>query len=580
MYIRIIVFFMILSIFGCSQDETSKVPPNVLFISIDTLRSDHLGCYGYNRQTSPNIDKLAKSGAVFDNMMSTSCWTLPSHASMFTGTYPAHHGLQDDGVKLDPDIPTLAEFFRNQGYYTMAVVSHIYVSSVFGLDRGFDEFDDSLIKDGTTNPIAGQVVDRFLMLAEKTKPNKFFGFIHFFDPHLDYLPPPPFNTKFTDPDYDGDVDGTMATLLKYFYKSKYMPEADRKKAIALYDGEIAYVDSEVGRLINKLKKLGMMNNTVVIVTSDHGEEFKEHGQLGHARTLYEEQTHVPLIISGHPKFPAKTHRKELVSTCDLAPTLLDLIGLKKTDIFQGVSVLKDRSDYDRTLFAETIRFGFEKRSARQGKYKIVDIQHDNKRVFFNLEDDPKEIEPIVEDPTGGKLSAALKDYSASVDSGWHLKLIALHRNSFRVKATITTSGQFINPRHYFSDLIANTLVKFYSFELSKDKKTLLFDVVVQNTIGEVVFNTDSSDAEVTFKITTTGPLKKYGVFLGKGVRIPNNKPITLKQSDPRIENMPENYLKALPGIYLRAVNSEAKTALKTNLSEGAIEHLKSLGYIE
>ena len=155
MYRKIVIFisFMMLSILGCAQDETPKVAPNVLFISIDTLRSDHLGCYGYNRKTSPNIDKLAKSGTVFDNMMSTSCWTLPSHVSMFTGKYPAYHGLQDDGVKLSPDIPTLAEFFRNQGYYTMAVVSHIYVSSAFGLDRGFNVFDDSLISLGFLSSI-------------------------------------------------------------------------------------------------------------------------------------------------------------------------------------------------------------------------------------------------------------------------------------------------------------------------------------------------------------------------------------------------------------------------------------------
>jgi hypothetical protein len=155
---------------GCAGPDQSprEAPPNLILISIDTLRSDHLGCYGYARDgLSPNIDRLAREGVVFENAISTSSWTLPAHASMLTGLYPAFHALQDDGVKLPPGPVTLAESLRASGYRTFAVVSHVYVSSRFGLERGFDEFDDSLIAGGNVNPIAEPVLDRFLGHLER-----------------------------------------------------------------------------------------------------------------------------------------------------------------------------------------------------------------------------------------------------------------------------------------------------------------------------------------------------------------------------------------------------------------------------
>ncbi|MCP4248035.1 MAG: sulfatase, partial [bacterium] len=170
---------------GCERQaaQPPPPPPDILFISVDTLRRDHLGCYGYRRDTSPNIDALARGGTVFDNAISTSSWTLPAHASMLTGLYPAFHGLQDDGVKLGPQVATLAESLRAAGYHTIGVVSHVYVSSAFGLDRGFDTLDDSLIANGATNPVAEQVVDRFLELRAQAPPGKkVFAFVHLFDP--------------------------------------------------------------------------------------------------------------------------------------------------------------------------------------------------------------------------------------------------------------------------------------------------------------------------------------------------------------------------------------------------------------
>ena len=201
---RVLTALLVLAVCACDSGdrvEATAPPalPDVLLISVDTLRRDHLSAYGYARPTSPRLRALAEEGVLFTNVVSPSSWTLPAHASMLTGLYPARHGLQDDGVKLAPEIPTLAESMGALGYTSLAVVSHVYVSSQFGLDRGFRHFDDSLIEGGATNPIGGTVVDRVLSRVDALGPEPLFAFVHFFDPHWNYTPPPPFDTRFADP---------------------------------------------------------------------------------------------------------------------------------------------------------------------------------------------------------------------------------------------------------------------------------------------------------------------------------------------------------------------------------------------
>ena len=568
---------LLMALAGCGNRE-EKGTLSVLFISVDTLRSDHLGCYGYPRATSPTIDKLASDGVVFDNMLSTSSWTLPTHASMLTGRYPAFHGLQDDGVKLPPRIETLAGAFKKHGYRTLGVVSHVYVSSEFGLDRGFDVFDDSLIKAGAENPIAEEVVDRFLSLMSKLPDGPFFAFIHFFDPHWDYTAPEPYNTQFSDPNYTGPIDGTLKSIFPFFYPSTPLSEADRRQMIALYDGEIAYVDSQLGRLLKALREQGRLKNTVIVFTADHGEEFKEHGQLGHGRTLFEEQLRVPLIISGHPSFRPGTRRPDLVSQVDLAPTLLELAGAKGLDNIQGKSIVKESATPRSALFAESIRFGLELRAVREQRHKLIDSPGSAGRSYFDLVNDPQERRPLSQDPTGGALSTALQDYAMVADSGWHLKLLAWTSKQLRCKGPIQTTGRFVEPRHYFSDNVGGSRSKFLTFEVSEDAKTLTFDMAALHHMGEIVFETDPPDASVTFEVRMSDA--EAGVFLGRDERVPNNKPITLERADPRLVGVPADYQRAATGWYIRAVRNPAESATKTSLSKEAIERLKTLGYTE
>ena len=571
---------LLASLVACSEVREIAPRPNVLVISVDTLRRDHLGCYGYEPDTSPNIDALAARGVVFDNALSTSSWTLPSHASMLTGRYPSSHGLRDDGVKLAPSVPTLAAGFRLNGYHTLAVVSHVYVSSTFGLERGFDVFDDSLTEAGATNPPAEQVADRFLALLRASPARPFFGFVHFFDPHWPYTAPEPFARRFADRDYAGPIDGSVESLLPYFFASRAMPDQHREEMIARYDGEIAYLDHQIGRLIDGLRKRGELDQTIVALVADHGEEFKEHGQLGHGRTLYEELVRVPFVLAGHPALQPGSRRDDLVSLIDLAPTLLDLVGAEALPGVDGRSLLA-HDEPDRALFSESIRFGVEMRALRRGRYKLIHVPSKESQLYYDLLSDPGERAPLGRDPTGGKLASALAEYVASAESGWHLKLVGFAAAGLRCRASIRTSGRFVDPRHYFSKDISGRRVLFHEFSTaSPEENSLSFDVSISNHVAEVSFETDPPDAAVSFELHAESASKPAGFFLAGGDEIPAGRAVRLERTDPRLAGPPPAHGSALAGVYLRAVASPEAAAPRARLSSEAVEHLEALGYLE
>jgi len=566
---------------GCSREPLRSCQPNVLLISVDTLRHSNLGCYGYDRPTSPHIDKFAQEGVVFENMISVAPWTLPTHASILTGLYPSFHGIQEDGVKLSSQIKTLAEVFQAHGYRTIGVISHIYVSSVFGFDEGFDHFDDSLIEGGMTSPIAEQVVDRFLDLVDDDLSKPFFGFIHFFDPHADYMAPRPFRNRFADPNYRGLTDGSYTAALKFYSRSVHMPEADLKQLIAYYDEEIAYVDSEIGILLEVLRKHGQLDNTIIAFTADHGEEFKEHGGLGHGRTLYREQLRVPFIIKGHHDLKPGTHCKKLVSPIDIAPTLLQLAGLNGLHNCQGRSMIDAGKKNNRPVFSESIQFGVGMRSVQLGKFKAH--QYLEKRNFFDLSKDPWERRPLCKDPTGGKLSIMLDKYVAEADSGWHIKLCAMPDKQMRCRATIHTTGRIVDLRRYFSKIMMTRFGKgvsrFTSFALSPDKTTLTFDIDISKMTGEISFRTEPFNVPVTFDVEVTSKTDDVKLFLGRGEAVLNGKPVMLKPDDSRLAGLPQTTVGSMLGCYIRTVITPLAMAPKVQLPDKVRKQLESLGYV-
>jgi arylsulfatase A-like enzyme len=297
----------------------------VLVVSIDTLRRDHVGLHGYPRPTTPRLDTLGAEAVVFDDAVSVSSWTLPAHLSMFTSLTPAAHGGVDRRHGYDRRIPTLPEALRRAGFATHAVTSHLYLSEAYGLDAGFDTLDYAY--DRKAIDVAGRAIEALDRIGDRG----FFLFLHFYDPHRPYAPPPRALRHF-ETGYAGSVSGAAWDLTP-----EQMPAADLAHLIALYDGEIRFADAQLGRVLDHLRRRGLDSRTLVIVTSDHGEEFGEHGNWEHQYTLYEELVRIPLVV----RAPGRRPRREpaQASLLDVAPTVLDALGLPPLPGQRGRSLL-------------------------------------------------------------------------------------------------------------------------------------------------------------------------------------------------------------------------------------------------
>lgn len=298
--------------------------PDVIIVSIDTLRADHLGAYGYSRDTTPRIDAVAARGVRFANAWSPAPWTLPSHATMLTGLLPLRHGAIEGDVGFDEKTPRLPVAFREQGYATVGVVSSWFVSHKHGFSIGFDRFDDFGMNDekdnfGPKQPHADQVFGKALELAAEVGPGKpVFAFVHVYDAHYPYDAPSPWDRKFDRPRQRGDF---RYKSYDHYLRNPVPPE-QLEHQIAQYDEEIAYTDDQLGRFLDAWTK---HRDAIVVITSDHGEEFGERGSWGHAHTLWPEQLHVPLIIAGPGIEPRVIDDR--VGTLDLAATVAGLAGV-------------------------------------------------------------------------------------------------------------------------------------------------------------------------------------------------------------------------------------------------------------
>jgi arylsulfatase A-like enzyme len=312
----------------------------VVLVSVDTLRRDHVGAYGYGRPTTPRLDALAREGLLAEDAVSTSSWTLPAHLSLLTSADPGAHGGVDMEHAFNRRVPTLAEAFRQAGFATHAVTSHLYVSAVYGLDQGFDHLD--LHQDRKATDVA----DRAMDLLDRHGDRPFFLFLHFYDPHWHYDPPDDAKARFVKP-YAGSMTGRWGDFSAR-PPSDVTPE-DLAHLLALYDGEIRHTDDQVGRVLDHLAARGALANTLVVVTSDHGEEFLEHGSWEHQKTLYEEVVRVPLIVSG----PGVASRKEpaQATLLDVMPTILAWAGLPASPAQQGRSLLAPLGE--REAYGET-----------------------------------------------------------------------------------------------------------------------------------------------------------------------------------------------------------------------------------
>ncbi len=312
--------------------EGRPTAPSVLLISIDSLRRDTIG------RVTPNLDELAARGWPVLTAIAPSPWTLPSHASLLTGLDPVHHGVVGETRALPAGLPTIAQHFRDHGYRTMAMVSAPYLDSDYGFAQGFDRYDDWTLKvsgheashkSGGAEKVVEQAIEWFTDYSALP----LFVFLHIWDPHYDYRPPPPFDTRF-DPRYRGDADGSFEAL------SADYSARDLEHVRALYDGEVAWTDTLIGHLLDRLDDLGRLDRTALVITSDHGEEFYEHGNKGHGNELVPEVLEVPVIIGPTlgSSLPVPGHRGRPHSLLDVAATISVLAGLPPLGTADGTPI--------------------------------------------------------------------------------------------------------------------------------------------------------------------------------------------------------------------------------------------------
>ena len=302
---------------------TRQPQPNVILISLDTVRADHLGCYGDQHAQTPVLDRLATNGVLFEEAISNSSWTLPGHGGMLTGVQPTALGLFKVTDRLDAKALTMAEVFHEHGFDTGAIASYILLDKVYGFDQGFEYFDY------VDHQPAAQVVDKAIAYVSQRQQQKFFLFLHLYDAHWPYEPELSTARRFWPHGVGTELHDLLDTgdYARFALKVLRGPRLFNDYCLAMYNGELHDVDKQLGRLFKFLLKQGLDNRTVIVVTSDHGEEFLEHGLFGHGLTLYDESLHVPLIMRFPHLLPSGVRVKGQVQLLDLFPTLLGLTGI-------------------------------------------------------------------------------------------------------------------------------------------------------------------------------------------------------------------------------------------------------------
>jgi len=416
-----------------------EAAPNILLVSLDTTRADHCSPYGYARDTTPSLARLAEAGLCFDAAYAPSSTTSPSHATMFTGQYPISHRVLSNGLDLAAQHRTLAEVLTEAGYETAAVVSSFVLHSKFGLGQGFSDYDDALPMeealprgDERTLYKGEELEDAFDRRAEfatsralswlereRDPARPFFLFVHYMDPHNRVAPPEPYLTAF-----GNGPDGV---------------------AVDRYDAMIAYTDQELGRLVDGLERLGL-EDTLVVVTGDHGEGLMQHGYMTHGVQIYEESVRVPFVVRWLPRVAAGTRILEPVELVDLAPTLLEVAGVgtelerAQGQLLTGALLGTGTLDPEREVFLfrrpyrETVKSGIPvsgvQYGLRVGRWKLIWGPDEGREELYDLVADPGEaVDRAADEPervadmrarlgdlvAESSSSAAVEDSSTEVD---------------------------------------------------------------------------------------------------------------------------------------------------------------------
>jgi arylsulfatase A-like enzyme len=406
---------------GCRHTAPSY--DNVVLVTIDTLRADHLGLYGYPRPTSPYLDQLGREGVVFWHAVAASSHTAPSHATILTALYPEQHRVLVNGQELDPQIPALAGIVRDAGFETAGFVS---VRFLAGLQPGFDIFDTD-VTDGEVFRTADGTVDRAIAWLRERDPRRRFAlWVHVYDPHQHVV-----TTRMPEPEYRFMQEDSVRRgkeLLYFLQQEQGYPRDELSGAINRYDAQVAFVDRQIRRLFEAVAETAPESKTLRVITADHGEGLGNHGLAGHGKHLYQEQVRIPLILHGATERLRHAVVTSLVRHVDVLPTVAELLGvpLRRSELrLEGVSLvpLLEKPSADLGIEAafsqrrppDERRLGIgwdpgSKLSAQDATHKLI-LNPEPPHEFYDLERDPNELRNLIHapDPQKDRLETWLRE---------------------------------------------------------------------------------------------------------------------------------------------------------------------------
>ena len=496
------LLFIITTLSGCNQQQDI----NIVIVTFDTTRADHIAAYGNKNAQTPTLDKLAQDGVLYEKALTSIPITLPSHSSIMTGKVPFSHGVRDNGLfKLNDSQLTLAEILKQNGYNTAAAIGSFPLTSQFGINQGFDYFNEHItqkfedIFGERTIPKdrlffderkAAQVNDVILPWLNDNAKSPFFIWMHYFDPHHPHEPPAPYNQSFI---HD------------------------------LYLGEIAYADESLGTIIAELKRLNVYDNTLIVFTSDHGEGLDEHNESTHSLLIYNGTLHVPLIVKYPKQQYANTRVSNWVGSIDIFPTILSQLGIDIPDDIQGqILPTESSTDTTRNIYAETLSPRFsrgwgEQRGLIKNGYKYI---YGPQKELYNMNDDPHEVNNLINSnpQLAQSMQVDLQDYLDEYqlpETNSSIDVDSETLNTLRGLGYIQSSGNAIE---YFEEKLDDSgdapqlhvdTISTYSMA-----KNLLFagDFIEANRYLEALLLTDSDNlAYLELKIQADINLGNYQI---------------------------------------------------------------------
>lgn len=438
------------------RGDATRASGNVLLIVADTLRADHVSAYGYSRSTTPAIDRLAKEGALYERAFSTSPWTTPSHASMFTGQYPTRNGVDGRNIYLNPAADTLAAYLARHGFQTAGFINNVYIRRQTGIGRGFQQYEEFWGRNEVASlPLLLELIRDHLRPRQDTgaaetrhsveqwlshdwnSSHPFFLFVHFMEPHAPYGEPSKYISEYLPAGITAEHALKVNQDPELYVCGKVpMKPLDFASLNALYDNDIRYMDTQIDALLSSFRARGLMDNTLVIFVSDHGEHFGDHGLMSHELSVYDELIHVPMILRHPATIRAGTRISNIVQTADLFPSILRFLNLPLSEIdLQGLSLLPESNERSRVPFAfveynnaraadkiaqrckgvSDPRFRQKTlKVARSADLKLI-YGDDGTRELYNVKNDPAESHNLyVQAPREAQiLQAVLNRWSAS-----------------------------------------------------------------------------------------------------------------------------------------------------------------------